>query len=309
MRHPQQIGFGELQIGVRHIVGYSHQALPQLLGSIHLQQLASQNCQVRSECAVAREVGKVRRLGGRRLALALLLVGVAWVLGTQLVGLGGFHDAGQHVDLGLGANLVQELGFSILDGLRDVAHGPCLGLLGSCCRQGCTGESSPARGIGLAIPAFFLIGLLFELVCHGSQALDSRLSTIILESVAPLLHLVLCGCLVATGQRQEGVCAGAILELKSRGCAAATEGRIPAAQFFGAGQNGLVILRAQAVGQLHHEQVIAVSGVLGGNHLPASGLTCGAHAVFHGALAGLACIPGAFGCQGVVSDSLLWRQG
>ena len=112
---------GRERIG--HVVGHLHQLLANLLGAVHLQQLASQRCQVGAVGGEGRELGVVGRLRGRGLALAFLLLGVARVLGAQFRVLG-VGDVGlQQRNLGLGADAVQELGRAVGQRLRDVAHG------------------------------------------------------------------------------------------------------------------------------------------------------------------------------------------
>ena len=134
------------------------------------------------------------------------------------------------------------------------------------------------------------------------------MAAVVLEGVTALLGLRLCFGRVATGQLEEGFGAGLVLELEATNGAIATEGAVPATQPIGAGQHGLVVLFAQVVGQLHHEQVIAVAGVLGGDDLAARGLPGCAHLGLGCALAGFAGFLGALGGQRVVLDALLRRQ-
>ena len=207
----------------------------------------------------------VRRLLRRRFALVLLLLRVGRVLGAQLIELG-IADVGlQQLHLGLGANAVKELGFAAVQSFRQVAHGlgHGLGLAGAGLGRRC--EACAAVGVGLPVPAQAFVGARLHGVGHLGQALGCGLRSVVGVGVSALL----CGFLgrsgIATGQRHEGLRLLARRELEPCDGAAATEAAVVAADLLGASVQRLVVLAAHPLGQLHHEQVMPLLGVLGGD--------------------------------------------
>ena len=258
-----QVLLGKFQVGARHIVGHLEQGRAELLASVYLLQLPPQAGQVGTEGGIGRELGIVRCLASRLFATVLLVVAVGRIFLAYLVILGCTHEPAQHFNLRLLANTIQEFSLTIGNGLGDVAHSLGQRLVGIGGSLGTGGESCPARGVGFAIPAQRLGGLIFQALRHFVQPLDGALALVVLESIAAGLHHLLGRRRVTGHQFAEGNRGVLAAELPAWDGAIAAIAAVVAAHALGLGHQRLELVRRHAALQRELPQIMPVLGVLG----------------------------------------------
>ncbi|MNS25195.1 hypothetical protein D3C72_570870 [compost metagenome] len=307
-RYLEKVLLGPICVSLADIIGNGHQAGAQLLGSIHVKQLPTDGGQVTAHGGVAGIAGKVHRFGVYRLTSVTFLLSIGGVLCTDLCVLGIAQLAGKKLYLHLLAHGIKEFRLSVLDGLGQIFHGACQGLVSACGCLCAGGKAGAAVRVGLALKSQRFIRALVQGLRHGFQALSRRLAAVILKGITPGLRHGLRFSSITSHQFAEGLGRVTGAELETGHSTVATVAAVAAAHALGRGVQSVVVFTAHALCELHYEKVMPLLGMLRLDHLTGGQLPRSRHL---GAQFGLGRLSGVFGAgclQLVIAGALLRRQ-